>query len=62
MLKNQNPVLFDDSISSIETSSNNSHIVHKQTVTSKVSNDNKDSLKSKKHVLLGKNRNNITSW
>jgi hypothetical protein len=58
MLKNQNTknsALFDDSTSHINTSSNNSNIVHKQTATSTVSNDNKKLLKSEKQSLLVKN-------
>jgi hypothetical protein len=47
MLKNQKTFLFDDSVSNINTSSNNSNVVHKQTTTTKVSNDNKDSLNRK---------------
>lgn len=54
MLKNKNLVLFDDSISHINTSSNDSNIVHKRAVTSIISNDSKITLKVK-------NRNNVTT-
>jgi hypothetical protein len=49
MLKNQNiqnSFLFDDSISSIDTSSNNSNVVHNRAVTSTMSNNTKNTIKN----------------
>jgi hypothetical protein len=46
MKNNQKQSLFNNSSSFINTSSNNSNIVHNRAVTSTISNDNKNTLNS----------------